>query len=131
MIDERVRYTISYAAEHSACYRKWFKKNNINAEEIRTHMDLPSLPIIFGKIIRVNQPPAVPILGILSTDNQTHGTSVILGRQGGALACFFPTQNLRWCNDKCARIRAYLRKPGNISPFLIGGNCVAQYRKYQ
>ncbi len=40
LIDERVRYTISYATEHSPFYRQWFKKNNIRPEEVRTHEDL-------------------------------------------------------------------------------------------
>jgi len=82
LIDERVRYTISYAAEHSPFYRQWFKKNNIRPEEILSHEDLLSLPIISGKTIRENQPPQSPGFAFLSADwsdifsiQETSGTS--------------------------------------------------------
>lgn len=84
LIDERVRYTISYAAEHSPFYRHWFKENNIRPEEIRTHEDLLGLPIVSGRKIREHQPPAVPEFGFLSADwqdifsiQETSGTSGI------------------------------------------------------
>ncbi|MDP2798200.1 MAG: coenzyme F390 synthetase, partial [Methanoregula sp.] len=57
LIDERVRYTVQYAAEHSPFYRHWFKKNKINPAEVRVHEDLLELPIISGKTIRQHQPP--------------------------------------------------------------------------
>ncbi len=47
LIDERVRYTIRYAYEHSAFYRHWFKENGINPDEIRymrTSCHFPSFP---------------------------------------------------------------------------------------
>ena len=46
LIDERVRYTVQYAAGYSPFYRNWFRENNINPEEIREHEDLLSLPEI-------------------------------------------------------------------------------------
>ncbi|MFA5236397.1 MAG: coenzyme F390 synthetase [Methanoregula sp.] len=82
LIDERVRYTLSYAAEHSPFYRQWFKKNNIRPEEIRTHEDLLHLPIVSGKTIRENQPPETPDFAFLSAGwndifsiQETSGTS--------------------------------------------------------
>jgi phenylacetate-coenzyme A ligase PaaK-like adenylate-forming protein len=82
LIDERVHYTVQYAAEHSPFYRNWFRVNNINPEEIREHEDLLSLPIISGKTIREHQPPVTPEFEFLSTDwsnvfsiQETSGTS--------------------------------------------------------
>ncbi len=49
LIDERVRYTVQYAAEHSPFYRNWFRENRINPEEIREHEDLLSLPVVTGR----------------------------------------------------------------------------------
>ncbi len=58
LIDERVRYTVGYAAEHSPFYRKWFAENRINPAGIREHEDLLDLPVISGATIREYQPPA-------------------------------------------------------------------------
>lgn len=57
LVDERIRYTVQYAAEKSLFYRKWFKQNNIKPGDIREHEDLRELPIISGKIMREQQPP--------------------------------------------------------------------------
>ena len=82
LIDERVRYTAQYAAEHSPFYRHWFKENKINPEEVRVHEDLLNLPVISGKTIREHQPPITPEFEFLSTDwnnvfsiQETSGTS--------------------------------------------------------
>ncbi|MEN6394978.1 MAG: coenzyme F390 synthetase [Methanoregula sp.] len=82
LVDERVRYTIAYAAEHSPFYRQWFKKNNLRPEEVRTHEDLFSLPIVSGKTIRENQPPVSADFAFRSADwndifsiQETSGTS--------------------------------------------------------
>jgi coenzyme F390 synthetase len=82
LIDERVRYTIQYAAEHSPFYRNWFRKNRINPDEIRDHEDLLTLPVVSGHTIREHQPPVVPEFEFLSTDwnnvfsiQETSGTS--------------------------------------------------------
>ncbi|MFA4877357.1 MAG: coenzyme F390 synthetase [Methanoregula sp.] len=82
LIDERVRYTVSYAAEHSPFYRHWFRENGIHPEEIRVHEDLLDLPIISGKTIREHQPPATPEFEFKSTEwdnvfsiQETSGTS--------------------------------------------------------
>lgn len=82
LIDERVRYTVQYAAEHSPFYRHWFRKNSINPAEIRVHEDLLNLPVVSGKTIREHQPPATPEFEFLSTGwnnvfsiQETSGTS--------------------------------------------------------
>jgi coenzyme F390 synthetase len=82
LIDERVRYTVQYAAEHSPFYRHWFRENKINPAEVRIHEDLLDLPIISGKTIREHQPPVTPEFEFLSTDwnnvfsiQETSGTS--------------------------------------------------------
>jgi len=57
IVDERIRYTVGYAAENSFFYRKWFQEHNINPADIREHEDLRELPIISGKTVRERQPP--------------------------------------------------------------------------
>lgn len=57
LIDERVRYTIRYAAENSPFYRNWFSRNNIDPTSVREHEDLLELPVINGATIREHQPP--------------------------------------------------------------------------
>jgi len=56
LIDEQVRYTISYANENSPFYRNWFRDHQIEAKKVHTHEDLLNLPIISGSDIRANQP---------------------------------------------------------------------------
>lgn len=82
LVDERVRYTARYAAEHSPFYRHWFRENRIDYNEIRVHEDLLELPIISGRTIREHQPPVAPEFGFLSTEwknvfsiQETSGTS--------------------------------------------------------
>jgi coenzyme F390 synthetase len=82
LIDERVRYTVSYANEHSPFYHHWFRTNGINPDEIRLHEDLLNLPVISGKTIREHQPPVSQDFRFLSTDwanvftiQETSGTS--------------------------------------------------------
>lgn len=82
LIDERVRYTIRYAADHSPFYRHWFRENGIDPAKVRVHEDLLDLPIISGKTIRENQPPVTPEFEFKSTDwsnvfsiQETSGTS--------------------------------------------------------
>jgi coenzyme F390 synthetase len=82
LIDERVRYTVLYAADHSPFYRHWFRENKINPMEIRAHEDLLDLPLISGKTIREHQPPITKEFEFLSTDwsnvfsiQETSGTS--------------------------------------------------------
>jgi coenzyme F390 synthetase len=82
LIDERVRYTVQYAADHSLFYRRWFRENKINPAKVRNHEDLFLLPIVSGKTIRDHQPPITPEFEFLSTDwnkvfsiQETSGTS--------------------------------------------------------
>ncbi|MEZ5335918.1 MAG: hypothetical protein R2741_12130 [Methanolobus sp.] len=30
LVDERIRYTVKYAAENSLFYKKWFRENNVS-----------------------------------------------------------------------------------------------------
>src|SRR5512136_3019146 len=82
LIDERVRYTVRYANEHSPFYHHWFLQNRINPDDIRVHEDLLSLPIVSGRTIREHQPPGSPDFEFLSTGwdsvftiQETSGTS--------------------------------------------------------
>ncbi|MGB9175222.1 MAG: coenzyme F390 synthetase [Methanoregula sp.] len=82
LIDERVRYTVQYAADRSPFYRHWFQENRIEPKEIRVHEDLLDLPLISGKTIREHQPPVTTEYKFLSTDwsnvfsiQETSGTS--------------------------------------------------------
>jgi coenzyme F390 synthetase len=84
LIDERVRYTVQYAADHSPFYRTWFRENRIEPKEIRVHEDLLGLPLISGKTIREHQPPVTPEFEFRSCDwsnifsiQETSGTSGI------------------------------------------------------
>ena len=82
LIDERIAYTMSYAAEHSPFYRSFFRQKNIRPNEIRTHEDLIELPIISGQVMRENQPPITREFMFQSHDwsgiytiHETSGTS--------------------------------------------------------
>jgi len=82
LIDERVRYTVQYAAEHSPFYRHWFHENRIEPKDIRVHEDLLGLPLVSGKTIREHQPPVTPEFEFLSINwsdifsiQETSGTS--------------------------------------------------------
>jgi coenzyme F390 synthetase len=82
LIDERVRFTVRYASDHSPFYRHWFREKRINPDDIRVHEDLLSLPVVSGKTIREHQPPATPDFKFLSsglesvfTIQETSGTS--------------------------------------------------------
>ncbi len=57
LVEERIKYTLKYAYENSPFYYKWFKKNNIDFSDIKTHEDLQELPIITGSTVRNRQPP--------------------------------------------------------------------------
>jgi coenzyme F390 synthetase len=57
LVDERIHYTVKFAADYSPFYRKWFHDNQINPADIQSHEDLRELPIISGKTVREKQPP--------------------------------------------------------------------------
>ena len=93
LIDERTRYTVKYAAEHSPFYRKWLDSNGVKPGDIREHADLLKLPIISGGTIRMNQPPITPDFNFKSAEwkdiftvHETSGTS-------GVPKAFFLTRN--------------------------------------
>lgn len=82
LVEERIRYTLRYAAEHSPFYRKWFRRHDIVPAAIRSHEDLLELPIISSDVIRRNQPPVSDDFYLKSvawnqvfTVHETSGTS--------------------------------------------------------
>lgn len=84
LIEERVKYTVKYAAENSPFYRKWFEKHGVKPEDIKTHEDLRELPVVSGQTIRENQPPKTEDFMFKSvgwndvfTVHETSGTSGI------------------------------------------------------
>lgn len=105
LIDERVRYTVQYAARNSPFYRNWFKANNIRPEDIKIHEDLLNMPIISGKTIRENQPPVTREFLFRSADpadiytiHETSGTS------GTPKSFFFCWEDWERYAEKYARI---------------------------
>lgn len=93
LIDEKVKYTIKYAYENSKFYKKWFDKNNIEINFIKTHEDLRELPLISGSTIKKNQPPSTNAFNFKSADNKSivsiHETSGTTGTPKS----FFLTNN--------------------------------------
>ena len=82
LVEERIKYTVEYAYEHSPFYRKWFKENQINTSDIKSHEDLRELPIITSKTLREKQPPETENFEFKCTDwdniytiHETSGTS--------------------------------------------------------
>ena len=82
LVDERVRYSVSYANDHSPFYRQWFREHGIDPAAIRTHEDLLNLPVISSSEIRAHQPPVQDEFGFRSADwgeiftiHETSGTS--------------------------------------------------------
>jgi len=82
LVDERIRYTVQFAAENSPFYRKWFRTNKIDPSTITEHEDLRDLPIISGKNVRERQPPETEEFEFKSigwpevyTIHETSGTS--------------------------------------------------------
>lgn len=104
LIDERVRYTVEYAAKHSPFYRHWLAENNISPAAIREHEDLLELPILSGRVIRQNQPPESREFRFLSADmadiHTIHETS---GTSGTPKSFFLTRQDWERYAEKYAR----------------------------
>jgi coenzyme F390 synthetase len=104
IIDERVRYTVGYAYEHSPFYRSWFDRNGIDPASVGNHGDLLKLPIISGKTIRANQPPETKDFSFRSVDWEdvftVHETS---GTSGTPKAFFLTWQDWERYAEKYAR----------------------------
>jgi coenzyme F390 synthetase len=105
LIDERIRYTVEYAREHSPFYRRWFREHGIEPSAIRGHEDLLTLPIVSGKTIRENQPPLAPefMFRSVSWDDifTVHETS---GTSGTPKSFFLTWDDWRRYAEKYARI---------------------------
>ena len=105
VIDERIAYTIAYAAEHSPFYRSFFRQKNIRPSDITSHEDLIDLPIISGQVVRENQPPLTPDFMFRShewkgiyTIHETSGTS------GTPKSFFLTWEDWKRYAEKYARI---------------------------
>ncbi len=105
LVEERVRYTVKYAAENSPFYRKWFEKHGVKPGDIKAHEDLLELPVISGKTIRENQPPEADSFLFKSVDwkdvftiHETSGTS------GTPKSFFLTWDDWERYADKYARI---------------------------
>ncbi len=115
IIDERVRYTIHYANEHSPFYRKWFRDHAIDISSIREHEDLLELPVISGSTIRNNQPPVTEKFEFLSARlNEIYTIHETSGTSGVPKAFFLTWQDWLRYSEKYARIfRSYGVAPGD------------------
>ncbi|MDD1679121.1 MAG: coenzyme F390 synthetase [Methanomicrobiales archaeon] len=105
LVEDRVHYTVSYAAKNSPFYRKWFERHNVDPAAIRTHEDLLHLPLITGADIRANQPPEQADFLFRSADwteiftiHETSGTS------GNPKSFFFTWEDWERYAEKYARI---------------------------
>ena len=105
LIDERTRYTVQYANDHSPFYRRWFKEHHIDPQSVRTHEDLLTLPLISGADIRAHQPPVSEefefrssALEEIFTIHETSGTS------GTPKSFFLTWQDWERFAEKYARI---------------------------
>ena len=104
LIDERVRYTVQYAAEHSPFYRHWFRENRIRIEDVRVHEDLLSLPIISGRAIREHQPPVKPEFEFLSSAwNDIFSIQETSGTSGTPKSFFLTWDDWKRYGEKYAR----------------------------
>jgi len=104
LVEDRIRYTIKYASKNSSFYRTWFRKHNLNPNEIRTHTDLLKLPIISGKTIRQNQPPLSDDFQFRSVDwNQVFTIHETSGTSGSPKAFFLTWNDWERYAEKYAR----------------------------
>ncbi|HUV83384.1 MAG TPA: coenzyme F390 synthetase, partial [archaeon] len=105
LIDERIQYTVKYAAENSPFYKKWFKDQGIKTEDIRSHEELLELPIISGKTIRKYQPPEMPEFYFKSIDwNDVYTIHETSGTSGTPKSFFLTWEDWQRYSEKYARI---------------------------
>jgi coenzyme F390 synthetase len=105
LVDERIRYTVTYANEHSPFYRKWFREQGINPTEIRSHEDLRELPIISGRTMREHQPPETADFEFKSVDwNEVFTLHETSGTSGTPKAFFLTWEDWQRYAEKYARI---------------------------
>ncbi len=105
LVDERIAYTVSFAAEHSPFYRKFFREHKIRPADITTHDDLLGLPIISGQVIRENQPPVTEDFMFRSMDwNGIYTVHETSGTSGTPKGFFLTWEDWMRYADKYARI---------------------------
>ncbi len=104
LVDERIKYTVNYAANNSLFYSKWFKENKINPADIRDHEDLRELPIISGKTVRERQPPGTENFEFKCTDwNDVYTIHETSGTSGMPKAFFLTWEDWKRYAEKYAR----------------------------
>ena len=104
LIDERIRFTVRYAAERSPFYRRWFREQGIRPDEIKGHEDLRRLPIISGNTIREHQPPLTRDFEMLSVDrNEVFTIHETSGTSGTAKSFFLTYQDWQRYAEKYSR----------------------------
>ncbi|HWQ67170.1 MAG TPA: coenzyme F390 synthetase [Methanospirillum sp.] len=105
LIDERITYTIQYAAEHSPFYRSFFREKNIRPADIKSHEDLLELPIITGQVMRENQPPITDDFLFRSQDwNKIYTIHETSGTSGTPKSFFLTWQDWKRYATKYSRI---------------------------
>ncbi|AGB49613.1 coenzyme F390 synthetase [Methanomethylovorans hollandica DSM 15978] len=104
LIDERIQYTVQYAAEKSPFYRKWFKEHKISPSDIKSHEDLLELPIINGSTIREHQPPVTGDFEFRTGDwNEIFTIHETSGTSGTPKAFFLTWEDWERYAEKYAR----------------------------
>jgi coenzyme F390 synthetase len=117
LIDERVRYTVQYAQDHSPFYRTWFREHGISPSDIREHEDLLELPLIAGKTIREHQPPVTSEFEFLSTGwSDVFSIQETSGTSGTPKGFFLTWDDWKRLSEKYARsfVAQGFKKPDRI-----------------
>ncbi|MBP2030946.1 coenzyme F390 synthetase [Methanohalophilus levihalophilus] len=103
-IEDKISYTIKYAAENSPFYRKWFERHNLSPSSIKSHEDLLELPIVSGELIKNNQPPKTNNFNFLSSEwNDIFTIHETSGTSGTPKSFFFTWQDWMRYAEKYAR----------------------------
>ncbi|HML05624.1 MAG TPA: coenzyme F390 synthetase [Methanobacterium sp.] len=103
LVDARIKYTVKYAFDNSPFYRKWFKENDINASDIKSHEDLRELPIITGKTIREKQPPETEEFEFRCDGSEIYTIHETSGTSGTPKAFFLTWDDWNRYAEKYAR----------------------------
>ncbi|MDD4496702.1 MAG: coenzyme F390 synthetase [Methanosarcinaceae archaeon] len=105
LVEERVRYTVKYAAENSLFYRKWFERQGVKPGDIKAHEDLLELPIISGQTIRENQPPETEDFLFRSVElDEVYTIHETSGTSGNPKSFFLTWEDWERYAEKYARI---------------------------
>ncbi len=104
IVEEKISYTVKYAAENSPFYRKWFEQNNLSPSSIKSHEDLLELPIVSRDLIKKNQPPKTDSFNFMSSKwNDIYTIHETSGTSGTPKSFFFTWQDWMHYAEKYAR----------------------------